>query len=439
VRNPRILAVGGVVVLFVSAAVVLGVFSGSKVHTLRAVFDSAEQLAPGQELRMAGRKVGKVGSIETVDGRAIVDLNIHEGDVWPLTRGTTANVRWGSTTSLAYRYVELHAGPANAPKLPDGGILSQASTKTAVELDQAYRIFRGRTAGDLKKLVGELGDTLDGRGKTIARGLKSAGPGLDATSELLHQLGADRNALRTLIVSGNSATGALAARQNDLGALVDHAAATFDEFAHHARAQQASLDRAPRALDTAAGTLHRLSSSLVGLQALVTDLAPGARGLRTLATPARRAFAQLRSVAPLATATLRSGRRAAPGLTRLLKTGTPFLPRLGNVLGQLEPMFACLRPYGPELAGMFGTWTGYNKNFDNGGHYARTFPLLANAAILPGTPLDSQQVTTLLSGRLNYAMPRPPGLNAGHPWFQPQCGAGPDSLDASKDPERLAK
>ncbi|MEA2273229.1 MAG: hypothetical protein QOI98_1937, partial [Solirubrobacteraceae bacterium] len=59
--------------------------------------------------------------------------------------------------------------------------------------------------------------------------------------------------------------------------------------------------------------------------------------------------------------------------------------------------------------------------------------------ILPGTPLNSQQVTTVMKDRLKYAMPRPPGLNAGQPWFQPQCGAGPDSLDPSKDPEGAGK
>jgi virulence factor Mce-like protein len=440
VGSPRVLAVLGISVVFAAVAFILGsALFGGESHTLRASFESAVQLAPGQEVRMAGRKIGEVGSIETADGRAIVDLKVREKGIWPLHRGTTANVRWGSTTSLAYRYIELHAGPASAPELPDKGLLTAADTRTAVELDQSYRIFRGRTKGDLKVLVGELGDTLDGRGPAIQRGLRSAGGGLDQTAALLREFSADANALRTLVVAGDSATGALASRRADLGGLVDHAAATFDEFADHARAQQAALDRAPRAFDESTTTLRRLDTSLVGLQALVDDLGPGAHQLRALARPARRAFAELRSVAPIATGALRSGRRAAPGIKRLLTTSTSFLPQLGGVLGQLEPMFGCLRPYAPELAGNLATWTGYNKNFDRGGHYARTFPLTANAAILPGTPLDSQQVTTLFAGRMNYAMPRPPGLNAGTPWFQPQCGAGPDSLDASKDPEGAGK
>jgi virulence factor Mce-like protein len=427
------------VVFLVVAYIIGSALTGGDSHTLRASFESAVQLAPGQEVRMAGRKIGEIGTIETADGRAIVDLKVREKGIWPLHRGTTAGIRWGSTTSLAYRYIELHAGPASAPELPDKGLLTAADTKTAVELDQSYRIFRGRTKGDLKSLVSELGDTLDGEGPAIRTGLRSAPGGLDETAALLREFSADSAALRTLMVAGDSATGALAARQDDLGGLVDHAAATFDEFANHARAQQAALDRAPSAFGESTSTLQRLDTSLVGLQALVDDLRPGARQLRVLAPPARRAFAQLRSVAPVATAALRSGRRAAPGINRLLGTSIDFLPQLATVLNQAAPMFGCLRPYAPELAGNLATWTAYNKNFDTDGHYARTLPLQVNAAILPGTPLNSQQVTTVMKDRLKYAMPRPPGLNAGQPWFQPQCGAGPDSLDPSKDPEGAGK
>ena len=32
-------------------------------------------------------------------------------------------------------------------------------------------------------------------------------------------------------------------------------------------------------------------------------------------------------------------------------------------------------------------------------------------------------------------MPRPPGETSGQPWFQPQCGAGPEALDPAQDQE----
>ena len=49
-------------------------------------------------------------------------------------------------------------------------------------------------------------------------------------------------------------------------------------------------------------------------------------------------------------------------------------------------------------------------------------------------PIDAATFTQL-SGK-KFALPRPPGLTAGQPWFLPDCGAGPDALDPTKDREK---
>jgi virulence factor Mce-like protein len=419
------------------AVVLLGnPFSSSGDRIIRARFQSAEQLTPGLEVRIAGRKVGSIDSIEIGrDSHPIVGMQIGESDVWPLPAGTTVEARWGSTTSLAYRYVELHPGPPSGAPLPNNTVLAETHTATPVELDQYYRIFRGRTTGDVSSLVRELGDTLAPNGPALQRGLAGAPGGINQTSAVLNRLGADQSALDALVVQGSNVTGALASRQNDLSALVDHLAGTFDEFARHTQAEQSSLDLAPGSLNTAAGTLKRLDTSLSGLQGLVNDIAPGATKLQQLAPRLRGALLELGRVGPLAVSTLQRGTNAAAPLDRMITTGTPFLPQLGSALGRLAPVFDCLRPYTPELAGNLGTWTGYNQNYDNGGHYARTFPLQLNTLLAPGTVATSSQVVAGSLGGLHYAMPRPPGLNAGTPWFLPQCGAGPASIDPSKDPE----
>jgi phospholipid/cholesterol/gamma-HCH transport system substrate-binding protein len=153
-----------------------------------------------------------------------------------------------------------------------------------------------------------------------------------------------------------------------------------------------------------------------------------------MAPAARGALHELRTVAPLATNTLNAGTGAAPRIAGLLRTATPFVPRLGDALGTLAPMAACVRPYGPEIAGTLSTWIGWSKEFDSQGHYARI--LVEAPPTLIGGTASSAQVVGAHGGGLQYAMPRPPGLNEGQPWFQPQCGAGPASLDATLDPER---
>jgi phospholipid/cholesterol/gamma-HCH transport system substrate-binding protein len=431
----RFLPIGAVAAVVVVAIIVISAASGGSSHTLKAEFTSAEQLAPGLEVRLAGRKVGDIASVKLVNRLPVVTLEISENDVWPLPTGTTAEQRWGSTTSLEYRYVELHPGPQGATPLADGAQLGPAHTVTAVELDSFYRIFRGRTNADLRKLVAGLGDTLGTAGPALRSGLANAPGGLDQTSSVLAELGADQNALAQLITQGNNVTSALSARQADLGPLLDHASATLDELANHATSQQQALDRAPAALDAGSSTLSRLDTSLTGLQTLVDNIAPGAIGLRRLAPIAKSALVELNHIAPVATSALKRGTDAAGPLTQLLKVGTPFLPKAGSAVGQLAPMVSCLLPYSPELAGTLSTWSGFNQNYDSGGHYARTFDLTANPYIVAGTSYSSHQVTQLTSGLLTYAMPRPPGLNAGQPFLAPQCDAGPSALDASQDPE----
>ncbi len=436
-RRPATLLLAAGVLLVVVLVATSGVLGGSDGHVLRAGFDDAIQMTPGQDVRVAGRKVGELTKVELVDGYAQVDLRIDDEDVWPLPKGTTARARGGSTTAYLGRYTELLPGPAGAGDLPEDGVLPRPRNDTAYELDQAYRIFRGRTKDDAGKAIDELGDTFDGRERALRKGLAAAPGGLDETTALMRELSADEERLSTLASAGDRTVSALAAREGDLRSLVTNAAGTFDELAQHTRAQQVALAKAPGTFRATNTTLARLDTSLDGLDGLVADLRTGAPALRAIARPTRTALAALRTVAPQANTALAAGTAAAPSLRTFFDTATPVMPRLGKALGSLAPMVSCIRPYAPEIAGFLTTWTGISKNYDAVGHYARTFPLTAVPAILPGTKNSSLDVTR--TSRLRYAMPRPPGLNAGKPQFLPQCGAGPDALDPAKDPEGAGK
>jgi hypothetical protein len=78
-------------------------------------------------------------------------------------------------------------------------------------------------------------------------------------------------------------------------------------------------------------------------------------------------------------------------------------------------------------------WGSYAQNYDGYGHYAR-MNVMGGPASLASTPELKSKDFTAATG-LKYALPRPPGLNGGQPWFIPECGVGPESLDPSKDPE----
>jgi ABC-type transporter Mla subunit MlaD len=418
----------------VAALIAFVLARGGGDHTLRAAFDAAVQVVPGQQVRIAGRPVGHVSDVRELDGDAIVDLAIDDGD-WPLHRGTSARLRFGSVSGYTGRFVDLTPGPEAAPALAAGAVLSTASTVTPVEFDQMFNTFDAPTRRSLRGVLDGAADTVDGNGAALADGLTRGAPGLDRIAGFFTDLGEQPAALRTLVEAGARTTAELRAQEPALRALLTHAAGTFDEMAGRARAVQESLERMPPALAAGEHTLGRLDTSLVGLHALMDDIGPGARSLADTAPAILRTTSALLDVAPLATSTLRAGRAAAPDIDRLLRTGTAFLPRLGSALHGATPMLACIRPYAPEIAGMAETWTGFDGS-DEGGGYGRVDLTQLPPTVAAGSTLDAQQITTNFKDKIFYAMPRPPGLDAGHPWFLPQCGAGPDALNPALDPER---
>jgi ABC-type transporter Mla subunit MlaD len=278
--------------------------------------------------------------------------------------------------------------------------------------------------------------TFGPHGDDLGRGLSLGGPALDKVSNFMADVGADRAALDRLVRAGARTTAALHSRDADLRGLLDNAASTFSELAAHARAQQATLDQFPAALTSGHDTLRRLDTSLTGLDGLMADLGPGAKQLRALAPTAYRATATLHELAPLVTQTLDAGTASVPDIGRLLRTGSAFMPLLSKDLKQLAPMFGCMRPYAPELAGQWSTWLSMTGSSDMNGGYARGMPVVAPPPeFQAGSHLNSVQLTNLYKDRIFYANPRPPGINVGQPWFIPECGITKDALDPTKDPE----
>jgi phospholipid/cholesterol/gamma-HCH transport system substrate-binding protein len=411
----------------VAAIVLLG---GGASHRIRAVFTAAIQLRPGNEVRIAGRTIGDVQSVALDNDAALVTLGI-DNNAWPLHAGTTAQLRFGSAAAYASRYIQLQPGPARNSVLPEDALLPEADTRSPVEFDQIYQTFDAATRRNLAGTIAGAARTLTGHGADVARDLEQGAPGVQETANMLGDLAIDPAALGTLITAGASTTAALRATDPQLQGLVTNAAQTFSVFADNATALQASIERLPETLGAAQRTLAHLDRSLTPLGVLLDDLAPGAPGLVSTAPLLTRALATLQRIAPLAGWTLRIGTQRLPAVSRLLDAARPFLPALSRVLDGLAPVVGCIRPYAPEIGGYLATWQ--EGPIDTAGHYGRVN--LIQTPITPGTTLTSTQAVAQSHGALRYAFPRPPGLNAGQVWYQPQCGAGPDALNPADDPE----
>jgi virulence factor Mce-like protein len=412
------------------AFVVWAAGTRSQDHHVRVAFDTAVSIAPGLDVQANGVDVGKVSKVSLEDGRSIVEIGIDDESVWPLKQGTKAGIRFGSTIGNGTRRVEIFPS-ATGPDIPDGGIIANDQTQVPTEFDEVFQTLGPHTRADLSGGQKRLGAVVRGRGKRIATGIRSSSRALEPTSALLRELASDGTAITEFVDHTDAVTRTLAGHRPQISALLTVANQTFATFAANTGNLQAVLDRTPGTLAEARTTLARINPTLDHLDALATDIAPGSRALRPLAARARPAFADLRDIAPVALRTVRNVRRAAPAIDQLLRRATPFANDVTPALAGLAPIASCIRPYAPELAGFLSNWSSFSKNVDVHSNYARIRAVVSETAFndvpnIPTSALTSVAGTT-------YAGLRPPGLNAGQPWFMPECGVGKDVVDPGKD------
>lgn len=402
-------------------------------HHVRAVFPTALAVVSGLDVQANGVDIGKISSVEYSGGKAIVGIGISDEDAWPLRRGTKVTLRFGTTAGNGTRRIDLVPGSPSAPAIPENGLIATEDTSTPVEFDDVFRMMDKRSRADMQSLSANSAATLKGRGGKLNSGLEATAPTFESLGGVLGELATDQNSLRGLITEAHEVTRALASRAPQISDLITVASQTFSEFATNSQQVGDAIDSAPGTLAETRTTLKRLDSSVSGLKATMIDAGPGARQLRTFAAQARPALHELSETAPRLTALFQRGRRAAPQVDRLLTVGAPFFRRVKPILDDLGPILGCLRPYAPEIAAATRNWGAMNSGFDETGHFVRLKTLYGASSVTSTPPVSSADFAKV-SGQ-TYAMPRPPGQNAGQPWLIPECGVGPDSLDPSKDPE----
>jgi ABC-type transporter Mla subunit MlaD len=402
-------------------------------HHVKAVFPTALAIVPGLDVQANGVDIGKVSSVDYVGGQAVVGLGISDEDAWPLHRGTKLTMRFGTSAGNGTRRIDVVPGDTSAPAIPEGGMIDTQDTSSPVEFDQVFRMMDAQSRDHMQSLSANAAHTLDGRGQKLNAGLQPLAPTFEALGGVFQDLASDQAALRGLISETHGVTRALASRRSQVADLISVASQTFSTFAANTREVGQAIDTAPGTLADTRQTLARLDTSVSGLKETVQDAAPGAARLATFARQAQPAVTELSRTAPRLTALLREGQTAAPRIDKLLTVGTPFAGKIKPIFNDLGPILGCIRPYAPELAAATRNWGAMNSGFDRTGHFIRLKALFSASSNTSTPPIDSATFGKV-AGQ-TYAMPRPPGQNAGQPWFIPECGVGPNALDPTKDPE----
>ena len=379
----RILATAALIAAV--ALVALAMFGDGDTYRVKAVFENAGQLVPGNEVRVGGQPVGTIAEIELDDSaNAVVTMEVGEPFA-PLHEGTSATIRATSLSGIANRYLSLKPGPNSADRIEDGGRIGADDTSSPVDLDVLFNTLDADTRQGLRNLIRGYGDWYDGRGLEAGESTKYFAPFLSSTTRLVDELALDQAVLERFLKDGAATVGAIAERRDDLAGLVVNTSAAMDAIGDESVSLQRALELLPDTFRKANTTFVNLRTTLDDLELLVEEskpatreLAPFFRELRPLVADLKPTIADLRTLIrqPGANNDLIELTAKQPRLAEL--TASVF-PRAIRALDEAQPVISYARLYTPDLAGWFTKFGQVAAYYDANGHYARVMPVFSPA------------------------------------------------------------
>lgn len=327
---------------------------------------TAQALMPGQgqEVAIAGVKVGEIGKVELVNGRAVVTMKIHKADA-QLYKNATALVR--PKTGLNDMTIQLDPGTPQAGKAPDDWVIPASRTSATVNFDQILASLDTDTRTYLQILLGQAGQGLKGRSNDLANTFRRFEPTSRDVLEITRLLAERHDNIERAVSNFRKLTEAVAGKDQDLAQLVDASNAVFQSFTNQDRALRSALSQLPGTLQVAQTNLGKVDKLANVLGPTLQDLRPAARALGPTLRQMRPFLEettpiienQLRPFARESLPTVRILRPAAQNLAKL----TPDLVSSFKVINILLNELA-YNPPGPTEEGylFWAAWTNHAGN-----------------------------------------------------------------------------
>jgi phospholipid/cholesterol/gamma-HCH transport system substrate-binding protein len=297
-RNPYLIGLVsvGIIAVLVGFAFLVGILHlGEKVYAVQGVFSDAAGIRSGDDVRVAGVKVGRVTGVKAdrKAGDVLVDFVVN--DNVQLSRDATAEV--ALQTLLGTKFLRL-GGPVHAPYLRDVAdgrrIIPISRTKTPFDVFELTKIgTRSIEATDTEKLnqfITQLADVSAGKHDQIAELLTSITTVSDTITtrdaqldELLQR--ADKlsatlddkdQTLVGLIDQSQAVLDLVARRRTDIGKALGDGATTVEQLSSIVQTHKAQLDAI---LDTLHPTVDILDRRSGDIDRTLSWVGAGALGL----------------------------------------------------------------------------------------------------------------------------------------------------------------
>ncbi len=160
-----------VAMLLVAAmlVVVFGQFRFASESSYHATFLDASRLKAGQDVRIAGVPVGKVGTVK-LNPDNTVDVAFNVNKRYQLYTSTRAVVRYQNL--VGDRYLEITAGPGELRKLPPGSTIPRENTQPALDLDALLGglrpVLKGLDGAKINEVSSAVMELLQGQGGALS-------------------------------------------------------------------------------------------------------------------------------------------------------------------------------------------------------------------------------------------------------------------------------
>ena len=382
----RVATVTLLLALAAAATFTLGASDSGGTYKVRAIFDNAGFVIPGEDVKVAGVKVGKIDSMDiTRDFKAVVVLDIQDPAYQDFRTDARCQVRPQSL--IGEKFVECTptqkraAGTEPPPALRqiDRGegegqyLLPVENTEKAVDLDLLNNILRLPYRQRLSLVVAELGTGLAGRGSELNQVIRRADPALKEVDKVLALLASQNKVLSDLARDSDTALAPLAREREHVSGFIEHSSNVAAATAERSADLEADIERLPRFLQELRPTMRRiggLSDEARPVFSVLGDAAPDINRL-------------VRELGPFATA----GIPAVESLGEAGKIGTPAMRDALPVTKDLRRFAKIARPVGKTAAEVLESfkkgrgverlldYTFYQvaaiNGFDSIGHYLR--------------------------------------------------------------------
>ena len=280
---------------------------------LKVELSDAQAVLPGQgqTIRVAGVKVGDIGTVELDEGKAVVEMQIEPKYEGLIKEDATALLR--TKTGLKDMFLEVDPG-AGRP-MEEGDRIQSQNTAPDIDPDEVLAALDSDTRSYLKLLVAGAGKGLKGRGTDLRETFKRFEPLHRDLARVTTAIANRRENLKRLVHNYGLLTTALADSDNDLTRLVRASNSVLEAFASEDDNLSAAVSKLP-------GALGATRTALVKADKLGRVLGPSLESLRP---SFRKLDAANQQVLPLA------------------REGTPI------VRDQLRPFARIATPYFEEL------------------------------------------------------------------------------------------